>query len=433
MFLKDVVGVFNSNVFSLVCGLLLSVLLTRELGPEGFGLFTSLLVIPIIVVSITNMGVRGASIYLIGRKKYNEREIISTILFLLALSSITGIVISYFAYMFYDDPKFTMPLIGFVLVVIPFRLGIIYIEGIFIGKDEIRQATRLYWPINLINLALAAILVWGMKYDVTGAVLATLLANVAVSVYAFNRLLRIYKPSFYINKHVLKELFLMGILFSASFFIIQLNYRVDIVLLEKLKGLEEVGLYSLGVNIGEQLWQIPLAISVILFSRTANLDNPSEMTATTVSLARISLIIAVLVSALMVVVAPWIIPVVFGEDFAGSVLLLQVVLPGIIIMVIFRVLSGQLAGMGKPQLAIYIFVPALVLNIALNFLLIPRYDGLGAAIATNISYVFGATGYWILFARHCGTGYGELFRFTKQDFLIFKEILRKIRKHETTG
>jgi Na+-driven multidrug efflux pump len=107
------------------------------------------------------------------------------------------------------------------------------------------------------------------------------------------------------------------------------------------------------------------------------------------------------------------------------VLLLQVILPGIVFMVIFRVLSGQIAGMGKPQLSIYVFGPALVLNIILNFILIPPYGALGAAIATNISYALGAVGYWIIFARETGCGYLEIIRFRKDDVVAIRNIITK--------
>ncbi len=33
---NDIIGVFNSNIFSLIAGILISVILTRMLGPEGF-------------------------------------------------------------------------------------------------------------------------------------------------------------------------------------------------------------------------------------------------------------------------------------------------------------------------------------------------------------------------------------------------------------
>jgi len=424
-FIKDVVGVFNSNVFSLICGLLLSILLTRQLGPEGFGLFTSLIVIPLIVVSITNLGIRGASIYLLGQKKHDEQRIVSSILALYLMSAIAGIILSFVAYQVYDEPDFTLQLIFLVLAVIPFRLALVYIGGIFIGKDEIKKSNQMNWPINLINLALAALLVWGLHLAVPGAILSVLIANILVAIYGFYALSRQYKLSLTFDFAIIKKLFFLGILFSASFFIIMLNFRVDVILLQRMTDLNEVGLYSLGVQIAEQLWQIPLAIGIIIFSRTANTENPAEMTAKTLSLTRISLVLATFLSIIIVIVAPWIIPPVFGEKFTPSVLLLQVILPGIIIMVMFRILSGQLAGMGKPQLSIYVFGPALILNILLNFWLIPLYGALGAAIATNISYAFGAVGYWIIFARQTGCGYLEILHFQKADIQAVRSILSK--------
>lgn len=425
-FIKDVVGVFNSNVFSLICGLLLSILLTRQLGPEGFGLFTSLIVIPLIVVSITNLGIRGAAIYMLGQKKYDEQRIVSSILALFVISAAAGVGLSFVAYQIYDDPDFTLPLILLVLAVIPFRLALVYIGGIFIGKDEIRKSNQMNWPINLLNLALAALLVWGLHLAVPGAIVAALVANFLVAAYGFYALSRSFSIQITFDFVIIKKLFLLGILFSASFFIIMLNFRVDVILLQRMTDLKEVGLYSLAVQIAEQLWQIPLAIGIIVFSRTAGKENPSEMTAKTLSLTRVSMALSVLLSILIVIVAPWIIPPVFGQKFIPSILLLQVILPGIVIMVMFRILSGQLAGMGKPQLSIYVFGPALILNVLLNFWLIPLHGALGAAIATNISYAFGAIGYWIIFARQTGCGYAEIIRFKKDDVTAVKGILGKI-------
>jgi O-antigen/teichoic acid export membrane protein len=424
-FIKDVVGVFNSNVFSLICGLLLSILLTRELGPEGFGLFSSLIVIPLIVVSITNLGIRGASIYMLGQKKYAEQDVVSSILALFLMSALAGVILSFISYQVYDDPDFRLSLIGLVLAVIPFRLSLVYIGGIFIGKDEIKKANQVNWPINLLNLAFAALLVWGLGLKVPGALVSVLVANILVSAYGFYILSKHYRIRVRFDFAIIKKLFLLGILYSASFFIIMLNFRVDIILLQRMTDLKEVGLYSLGVQIAEQLWQIPLAISIIIFSRTANAENPAGMTGKTLSLTRVSLVLSTILSLIIAVIAPWVIPPVFGEDFTPSIILLQALLPGVILMVVFRVLSGQIAGMGKPQLSIYVFAPALVLNIILNFILIPLYGAMGAVIATNISYACGAVGYWIIFARQTGCAYLDIIRFRKDDIAAFKSIMTK--------
>lgn len=425
-FLRDFIGVLNSNVFSIVCGALVVILLTRILGVDGFGLYYALLVIPIIVVSLTHLGVRGASIYMIGQKKYRDDEIVSSVIFILLFTSIIGILLSIGAYLIFYEPEYTILLIGLVVLIIPFRLGIVYIGGIFFGKDEIKKANTLEWAINLINLLLAIILVWVLDMGLLGAIISLTVANIIVGIWAFLIISRKFNISFKLIPAIVKNLLSLGIMYAFTFFVVQLNYRIDILLLEKLSSIQQVGIYSLGVHIVEQLWQIPYAISIVLFSRTANLKDQNLLTQSTISLARLSFVLIFLLSIVVIFIAPYIIPAVFGNDFIPSVEIINFMLPGVIILVIFRVLSGQLAGMGKPYLAIYVFTPALIINILLNFLWIPDYGGKGAAWASNISYAIGTIGYWIIYSRVLKVGFFEIFKFKKADISIFVELKSKL-------
>lgn len=425
-FLRDFIGVLNSNVFSIICMVLVSILLTRILGVEGFGLYYALLVIPIIVVSLTHLGIRGASIFMIGQKKFSDDEIVSSVIFILAFTSILGILLSIGAYSMFMEPEYTILLIGLVILIIPFRLGIIYIGGIFFGKDEIKQANRFEWAINLINLILAVILVWWFKMGLLGAIISMSAANVLVGIYALYIISRKFNINFKYIPNVVKQLLRLGIMYAFTFFVIQLNYRIDILLLEKLSTIHEVGIYSLGVHIAEQLWQIPFAISIVLFSRTANMKDQTVITQSTISLARLSFILIILLSIAAVIIAPYLIPLVFGDEFTPSITILQLLLPGVIILVIFRVLSGQLAGMGKPYLAIYVFLPALIINILLNFLWIPEHGSKGAAWASDISYAIGTIGYWLIYSKVLKVDVTEIFKFKKADIIIFTELKSKL-------
>jgi O-antigen/teichoic acid export membrane protein len=408
-------------------GVLVVILLTRILGVDGFGLYYALLVIPIIVVSLTHLGVRGASIYMIGQKKYSDDAIVSSVIFILLFTSILGILFSIGAYFIFYEPEYTILLIGLVILIIPFRLGIVYIGGIFFGKDEIKEANRLEWAINLINLILAIILVWGLDLGLLGAIISLTTANILVAIWAFLLINQKFNISFRLIPQIVKKLLSLGIMYAFTFFVVQLNYRLDILLLEKLSTIQQVGIYSLGVHIVEQLWTIPFAISVVLFSRTANSKDQNIMTQSTISLARLSFIIIFLLSVVVIFVAPYIIPAVFGSEFNPSIEIINLMLPGVIILVIFRVLSGQLAGMGKPYLAIYVFLPALIINILLNFLWIPEYGGKGAAWASDISYAVGTFGYWLIYSREVKVGFFEILRFKKDDISIFIESKNKLK------
>lgn len=425
-FLRDFIGVLNSNVFSIICGVLVVILLTNILGSEGFGLYYALLVIPIIVVSLTHLGIRGASIFLIGQKKYSDDDIVSAVISILIFTGIIGIVMSLIAYYFFYEPEYTITIIALVVVIIPFRLGIVYIGGIYFGKDEIKQANRLEWSINLLNLILAVILVWWFKTGLLGAIISQTVANVIVGIYALNSMTRKFNVRIAYNSVIIKHLLRLGIMYAFTFFVVQLNYRMDILLLEKLSTLNEVGVYSLGVHIAEQLWQVPFAISIVLFSRTANLKDQNKITASSITLARQSVILIILLSVFVILLAPYLVPLVFGKEFAASVTILNLILPGVIILVVFRVLSGQLAGIGKPQYAIYVFVPALIVNLGLNFLWIPEYGAIGAAWASDISYAVGTIGYWLVFSRVMKVSRWEILKFGKKDISIFADLKNRL-------
>jgi len=427
-FARDVIGVFNSNVFSIITGLLASIILARMLGPDKFGIFTALVIIPTIVVSLTHLGIRGSAIFHVGKGKYDNNELVSTVIILLIIASILGIIISAITYFIYDEPNFTMLMIGLVLLVIPGRLAIIYFGGIFLGNDEISKANQMNWITNAINLGLIVMLVWGFGYEILGAVIAFLISSSIVAIYGLVLIGRSFKIRLKIHRDIIKSLLKLGILFSVSFFIIQLNYRIDILFIEKLKDATEVGLYSIGASIAEQLWQLPLAISIVIFSRTAGAKDKAEMVSTTAVLLRLSFILAIIAAIAMYFLVPYLVPPIFGDEYIPSIRIIQLILPGIIMIVIFRILSGHVAGLGKPEIAIYIFLPALVLNIILNLLWIPEYGGRGAAMATNVSYSAGSIGYMIAYARIVRVPLLEIITFKKSDFTQIRQLVKGLRR-----
>ena len=106
---------------------------------------------------------------------------------------------------------------------------------------------------------------------------------------------------------------------------------------------------------------------------------------------------------------PPLLPLIFGKSFIPSIRVVQTILPGIVIFMIFRIIESYFAGLGKPMLSVMTLIPSLLLNIILNLLWIPRYGIIGSAMATNFSYAFAT----IIF----------LFVFQKYSRLSFKELL----------
>jgi len=427
-FLKDLTGVFSSNIFIILAALLVSVILTRKLGPGGFGIYSAILVIPLVVVSFAQLGIRGSSIYHIGKKQFDQRDIVAGILQILVMTSVLGILVTLVAFLLLDDETYSKLYIFLVLMLIPFRLAMAYFGGIFIGKEQIGRSNFINWFSEIIHLATVILFVWILNWEIAGALLSLLISHILVTVWAVIILHREFKIHLHFQPEIIRNLLSMGILFALSFIVIQLNFRIDILLLRELSSLEEVGYYALGVSVAEKIWQLPFAIGIVLMSRTANASDQEAINLTTAKLVRVSLVAGIIASFAMIIISPFVVPLIWGDKFIPSILVIQSILPGILFISIFRVLSSRLSGIGKPQVAIYVFLPALVLNVLLNFLWIPKYDAFGAVLATNVSYTLGTLGYIFVYSRIVKMSVLKIFAFQKSDFAFLTEMKRWISR-----
>jgi len=427
-FLKDLTGVLSSNLFILIAGLLVSVILTRKLGPEGFGIYSAILVVPFIVVSFAQMGIRASSIYYIGRKNYDQADIVTGILLILVMTSALGVLITVVSFFLLNDETYTNLYIFLVLMLIPFRLAMAYFGGIFIGKEQIGRSNFINWFAELVHLVAVVLFVWLMEWQIAGALLALLLSHVLITLWAIFTLTKEFKLRLHFHPEIIRSLLSMGFMFALSFVIIQLNFRIDILLLKQLSTMEEVGFYSLGVSIAEKLWQLPFAIGIVLMSRTVNTDDQDAINATTGRLVRVSFLAGLIASIAMFFLSPFILPAIWGEKFLPSVMIIQYILPGILFISVYRVLSSRLAGIGKPQISIYVFIPALIINILLNLWWIPLYGAFGAVLATNVSYTLGTIAYIFVYSKIVHMPVLEIFLFQKSDFMFIKEMRKWVSR-----
>jgi O-antigen/teichoic acid export membrane protein len=96
---------------------------------------------------------------------------------------------------------------------------------------------------------------------------------------------------------------------------------------------------------------------------------------------------------------------VFGSRYAGGAEALRVVPFGVLAFSVFYLYASALIGGGRPLHAAALGAATLVLDVALNALLIPRYGLSGAAAGTSIALAIGATLAGIGARRWLGAGF----------------------------
>lgn len=426
-YLRDIMSILFSNVTVTVCNMVIWVVLTRFLGVAGFGLYSAIIVVPVMVIGFTQLGIRRSAIYHIGNKLLPEDHIVSALFLLLLWTSALSIIICGSVYFFSETQPFDPLIIVLVLLTIPLLLTNVYAGGVFLGKEDIRSASIVNAGPTIITLLLTVVFVIWLKLAVLGAFIAIAAANLLMFFITYRIIIGKFRYNITWKYHegIMKSMIKLGVVNAIAIFIMQLNYRLDILMLKKLSTLEEVGYYSLAMQIAEQLWHIPYAIESIVLSRSANTSDNKFVHRTVASIFRVSLLVGLAGGVAIFLVAPWLVPAVFGQAFEKSVIMIQLVLPGVLILLGFRILNSRLTGMGKPQIAIFTFLPALVINFILNIFLIPRFGGIGAAWATNVSYAIGSAIFVIIYSRMVNMPIREIFTYRASDFVFFRDIKKR--------
>ncbi|MGB1249196.1 MAG: lipopolysaccharide biosynthesis protein [Candidatus Promineifilaceae bacterium] len=164
-----------------------------------------------------------------------------------------------------------------------------------------------------------------------------------------------------------------------------LNQRLDTFLIVTLLNDEALGLYGVATTFAELLWQLPNAVNLVLLANIATLA-PLLAIRRTEYTGRLIFTIVLGGACLLGIVGGWLVPLVYGETYVGSVAPLLWLLPGIIMLSTFGIIETHFRALDRPLIPSYAAAFGVLINIVCNLILIPRYQLVGAAIASTIAY-----------------------------------------------
>lgn len=412
-FLEDIISVLSSRFFVVVISFVSSVLIARSLGPENKGIVTAIVVVPNIILTFADLGIRQATTYYTGKKVYSDQLIISTTLFLSITISLVSVVIVigfFVATGIVSKYGWYMPLLACMIV--PFNLLNSDLSGVLAGKRMLRQIAFLNALPPTLNLFLLLPLLLLKVASPTTILITNVIASLASTFYVLRCIKSLGTIRVKYIPTIPGKFIKLGFFYALALFIISLNYRVDIILMERLSTTLEVGIYSTGVGIAELLWSIQAAFAVVNFSYSASSTDNSKKT---VSLLKAVMWGSLIPLGFLYFLSPMAISLIYGEEFARSADVVRYLLPGIWVMSIFKILNSDLAGRGQPQTALWTFSLSLVLNIVLNLLWIPKYGALGGSWASSISYTIGALLFGVVYAKKSNVKFLDMFLFRKAE------------------
>lgn len=424
-FLNDLLGVGLSKGIVIIVSLLNSVLIARLLGPSANGVISSLQVYPFLFMAIGSLGIRQATTFFVGKELYQLDEIKSAVTSIWLFTSALCVVFCFVLIRYFSSNGENLLLVALAISPIPFSLFATYNSGIFLGQNNIKTFNQINWIPPVIILLINAFLILVFKFEVAGVLIGNLSGQLVMFVILIlkNDFLKYFSRN--MNFDLVKSMLSLGLIYAFSLLLINLNYKIDIILLDKLSSNYEIGIYSKGAILMEYMWQIPQLLGVIVFARSSVSKNGKAFSIKVAQLLRLSLIVIFFFSILLYFFAPILITILFGKDFEGSTKVLQILLPGVFLLTMFKVLNMDLAGKGKPWIAIYAMLPALIINIILNIILIPDRGADGASLASTISYSLAAIIFVYAYSKEVKIRVFDILRLRSADFNFVHSILKK--------
>jgi len=409
--LQKVVGnagwLFADHVLRLGAGLLVSVWLTRYLGPERFGLLSYANALVLLFSSVALLGLDFIVVRNLVRDPSCRDETLGTAFVLKLAGGLFAAALTLAAsFLLRPGDRVTQLLVGITSIGTLFQ-AFGTIDFWFQSQLRSRYGAYSRSTAYLVSCAAKLLLIllqaplaafaWAGLADIVLGSLGLVLAY-----RAYGASVAAWRPTRAMARELLRDSWpLLG-----TDIVIMIYLRVDKVMIGELAGDRELGVYCVAALVAEALYFIPTAVASSLFPGIVEARGMSEECFQE-RLQRFYRLMALLgygVALPVTLLGGWLVPLLFGAPYAGAgVMLIGLSWAGVFVNLTMA-RNYYLTAMNWTRLHFITDFLGCALNVLLNLLLIPRYGGMGAVLASLVSYWFAVHGSCFLFKPLHRTG-----------------------------
>jgi O-antigen/teichoic acid export membrane protein len=230
-----------------------------------------------------------------------------------------------------------------------------------------------------------------------------------------------------VDREAMRSIFLYGVKSHASNTSSFLNQRLDQLVISVFLTSRQLGTYVVAVTFTLFTSLLGASVMVAALPNIARLEDPGERAVMARRFVSFTLIAAIVASVPVIVLAPLLIKLFFGNAFAVGANITRVTAVASISFAVTRAMEGVLRGVGRPLtagIAEFVALGATVVGLAA---LLPAFGLIGAAWATLLAYtVSGAWMAWRI-RRFIDLPIRQLVVPDREGIELLRERLRRLR------
>ncbi len=398
---KNVSYLFASQIISKLLFLLQIVFIARYLGAEGLGKYAFVFAFGGIFFIFANLGLTNLTIRELAKDKSKTAIYFSNLLFIKTISCLVifslMILISQFTTLS-KELKTGIILIAIILALDSF---ISIFRSIFRAFEKMQYEAIIELIHNFIIVSTVILLLvfgYGFLHILNAFIMAKIIAVVMMTYFTLKYFA---KPIFKLDIILIKNLLLKSLPFLITGVAALIIYRIDIIMLEFLKGSAIVGLYEAGYLIISNLQIFPVFLIIAFYPSLSNHFKDGYKLKFLYKKATFCLLILSLFILIGVFIfGKSVILLLFGKEFLKSVLILKLISIGGFFLFLNLINVYYLNAINKAYINVLFFTIGAILNVILNLMLIPQLSYVGAGIATIVSYFVIFVGEFVYVKKH---------------------------------
>lgn len=369
-FILSIIGKTSNILFSFIT----LILLNRYLGATLKGEYTYILNYTTIISAIFQLGI--STVY----SKFKRENLEYCFETFISLSIIQFIIYAAITLIIVMITKLNRTVFWINLISI---ISIITTQFRYINLVEnYRYNTLAVILMSILNCITMLIIYYLSKPNLMYAFIVYIIKDLFIVLMFFPKikLNKLFKRE-YIKTY--KKIIIEGFLPMLANLLIILNYKIDIIMLKTLNiNYYQIGLYSVGLSIAEYAWIIPDIFKDVIQKRTSK-DNSIKSINFSLRISS-SMIIIIFIGIL--IFGKFALKLLFGQEYEEAFGVMAILFIGVYSMIYYKVIGVLFIADNKSKQYFYILLLGAITNIIANLLLIPKYNIVGAAIASVVSY-----------------------------------------------
>lgn len=431
--MKDLFTTFLSAGMIQFINIVTGILAARLLLPEGRGELAILLLWPVLIAELGSFSLSTSVSFHAARNERAIREIwagafiIITILFPVLIG-----VFLLFAPMIYSGQRAgVMELAYLCIALIPAYMYALSLMSLFQGAQKFGPYNLLRSLVHFGYLGIVVLLMAfqppSLEMFVTGYVAAHILL-LGVTLW-FCR--KEGWPSIVPNIAVIRSLFGYGIRAHVGVILAIANRRLDQLIVSVALAATDFGFYVVAMAVEGPLFLAATTMELLLFPKiAAQKDEPGRQQVLG-RYFRAALILVVSGTVVFLVLAPWLIGLVFGRAYLPAVDTARILSLSAIGYTLKVMLTTYMRASNRMRIVTLGEGLGIVVTVVALAALLPALGLIGAAIAQVLAFTIPALIMAVLIRRETGLSLTGLVRFEKRDWQVFGELADRFRKSDS--